>query len=143
MITFGTMNRVRVIYETKTGLASSPTTFSFKIPEKRVNLLNVKVNCSLSESAFKNYGIYATKGGQSRIIGGGKLTPLTLSTPEGTGGGGASGGSGNGGGGSNPIIAAPLSILENEDLEVKVNHGGASGSEETITVTVEYVVLEP
>jgi len=136
MITFGAINRVRMIYQTKTGLASSPTTFSFKIPEKRVKLLNVKVNCSLSESAFKNYGIYATKGGQSRIIGSGKILPLSINAPSGTGGGGASGSAG-------PTPASPLSILENEDLEIIVNHGGASGSEETITVTVEYEVLEP
>jgi len=129
-----------MIYETKTGLASSPTTFSFKIPEKHVKLLNVKINASLANSAFKNYGIYANKGGQTRVIGGGKILPLTIDAPTGTGGGGATGGTSGGGG---TTSAFPLSILENEDLQIVVNHGGASGSEETITVTVEYEVLEP
>ena len=31
---------------------------------------------------------------------------------------------------------------KNEDIKVIVSHGGASGSEETITVTIEFEVLE-
>ena len=92
----------------------------------------------MTDSAFKNFGVYAIKGGQSRVVSGGKIIPLIIDAPSGTGGGGASGGSGGSSG-----SAVLLSILENEDLQVVVNHGGASGSEETITVTVEYEVLEP
>jgi len=134
--------RFHVMHQTKTNLASSPTTFNFSIPYSRINLLNVKVNASLSDTAFRNYGIYAVKkgGGDSRVISGGKILPLTITTPTGTGGGGASGGSGTSGGAGG--AASLLSILENEDLQVIVDHAGASGSEETITVTIEFEVLE-
>jgi len=135
-----TSRRIRILKQTKAGLSSSPTTFSFRIPEKKVQILSVKVNVSLIASAFRNYGIYAVKsGGETRIVGGAKLTPLTLTSPSGTGGGGASGASGGGGAGG----ATLLSVLENEDLKVIVNHGGDATNNEKITVTVEYEVLEP
>lgn len=127
--------RRRMFHQTKANLTSSPTTFSFSIPESRIELKEVRVTASLSDSAFKNYGVYAKKGdGNTRIVGGGKLVPLTVNSPSGTGGGGA----GSGGGGGGATFAA---VLENENVDVIVNHGGASGAAETITVTIEYEVL--